>query len=176
MRRNRSSATSSDRDPALCIDFVHTARHTAAVMPSAIHPIMLLNIGLGTFVAAIGFWLIWGTLMPGAVALWALLVGAVLYWRCHTVTEIWAWATLLLGLESFAWPLQLMMQLQSTAPGPSDEEMGTILSAVVLGLFSSVFWLSFAYGLFKRKPVTATSDHQVSTPAPSDPPSSRKKR
>ncbi len=137
---------------------------------------MLLNISLGTLVAAIGFWLIWGTLMPGAVALWALLVGGFLHWRCRSVTEIWAWATLLLGLESFAWPMQLMIQLKSAAPGPSDDEMGTILSAVVLGLFSSVFWMSFAYGLFKRKPVTATAEQPASRPALADPPSKRKKR
>ncbi|MEY4526832.1 MAG: hypothetical protein RL768_551 [Nitrospirota bacterium] len=137
---------------------------------------MWLNISLGTLVAAIGFWLVWGTLMPGAVALWALLVGGFLHWRCRTVTEIWAWATLLLGVESFAWPLQLMIQLKSTAPAPSDDEMGTILSAVVLGLFSSVFWMSFAYGLFKRKPVSAPAEPTASQAALPDPPSKRKKR
>lgn len=137
---------------------------------------MLLNISLGTLVAAIGFWLIWGTLLPESVALWALLVGAFLYWRCRTVTEIWAWATLLLGLESFAWPLQLMIQLKSAAPGASDDEMGTILSAVVLGLFASVFWMSFAYGLFKRKPVSAPAEPPASKAALADPPSKRKKR
>ena len=39
----------------------------------------------------------------------------------------------------------------------------TILSAVVLGLFSSVFWISFSYGLFKRarKVDSALSEEQV---------------
>lgn len=137
---------------------------------------MLLNISLGTVVAAVGFWLILGTQMPGAVALWALLVGGFLHWKCRTVTEIWAWSTLLLGLESFAWPVQLMIQLTSTAPGPSDDEMGTILSAVVLGLFSSVFWMSFAYGLFKRKPISAPAEQPASSDAPAAQPSKRKKR
>lgn len=134
---------------------------------------MLLNISLGTLVVAIGFWLLWGTLMPGIVALWALLTGAFLYWKCRTITEIWAWSTLLLGLESFAWPLQLMIQLKSSAAGPSDEEMGTILSAVVLGLFSSVFWMSFSYGLFKRKPATPAPPPE---PVPPGHPSKRKKQ
>jgi len=145
-------------------------------MPPATQKIMLLNISLGTLVVAIGFWLLWGTLVPGVVALWVALVASFLYWKCRTVTEIWAWSTLLLGLESFAWPLQLMVQLKSAAAGPSDEEMGTILSAVVLGLFSSVFWMSFSYGLFKRKPGTPAPPTTSSTPEQTKQPSRQKKR
>ncbi|MDP3092744.1 MAG: hypothetical protein Q8N04_18870 [Nitrospira sp.] len=137
---------------------------------------MLLNISLGTLVVAIGFWLLWGTLMPGVVALWVGLVGSFLYWKCRTITEIWAWSTLLLGLESLAWPLQLMIQLKSVPAGPSDEEMGTILSAVVLGLFSSVFWMSFSYGLFKRKPETPAPSTTLSTPELAKRPSRQNKR
>lgn len=145
-------------------------------MPPATHRLMVLNTGLGTLVVAIGFWLLWGTLAPEAIALWVALVGAFLYWKCRTITEIWAWSTLLLGLESFAWPLQLMVQLKSAAAGPSDEEMGTILSAVVLGLFSSVFWMSFSYGLFKRKPETPTSLTDPTISEPTKRPSRQKKR
>mgnify|MGYP003382039202 FL=1 len=145
-------------------------------MTPATHRIRLLNISLGTLVVAIGFWLLWDTLLPGVVALWIALVGAFLYWKCSTITEIWAWSTLLLGLESFAWPLQLMIQLKSAATGPSDEEMGTILSAVVLGLFSSVFWMSFSYGLFKRKPGTPAPPTTPSTPELTKQPSRQKKR
>lgn len=137
---------------------------------------MLLNISLGTLVVAIGFWLLWGTLVPGVVVLWVALVGSFLYWKCRTITEIWAWSTLLLGLESFAWPLQLMIQLKSVASGPSDEEMGTILSAVVLGLFSSVFWMSFSYGLFKRKAGTLGSPTTPSAPELTQRPSRQRKR
>ncbi|MCC6140303.1 MAG: hypothetical protein IT389_06775 [Nitrospira sp.] len=145
-------------------------------MPPPAQRILLLNIGLGTLVVAVGFWLLWGTFSPWLVVLWALLVAAFLHWKCRTITEIWAWSTLLLGLESFAWPLQLMIQLKSAAAGPSDEEMGTILSAVVLGLFSSVFWMSFSYGLFKRKPETPPPPTLSSTPAPPAQPPRRKKR
>jgi hypothetical protein len=82
-----------------------------------------------------------------------------------SITELWAWSTLLLGLESFAWPLVLMMQLRGQAESLPESEMGTILSAVVLGLFSSVFWISFSYGLFKRarKLDLALSEEQVVT-------------
>ncbi len=176
MRPNQNSATDSRPYLSLHIDFTASARHTAASMPSATHRIRLLNISLGTLVVAIGFWLLWGTLVPGVVALWIALVGAFLYWKCSTITEIWAWSTLLLGLESFAWPLQLMIQLKSAATGPSDEEMGTILSAVVLGLFSSVFWMSFSYGLFKRKPEIPSPPTTSATPEPTKQPSRQKKR
>lgn len=138
--------------------------------------ILLLNISLGTLVVAIGFWLLWGTLVPEVTVLWVALVGSFLYWKCCTITEIWAWSTLLLGLESFAWPLQLMIQLKSAALVPSDEEMGTILSAVVLGLFSSVFWMSFSYGLFKRKPGTPAPPTTPSTPEHTKRASRQKKR
>ncbi len=40
--------------------------------------------------------------------------------------------------------------IQGQAESLPESEMGTILSAVVLGLFSSVFWISFSYGLFRR--------------------------
>lgn len=111
---------------------------------------ILLNLLLGTLVVAIGFWLLWGTASPVIVAGWALAVGGLLRWKGRTITEVWAWSTLLLGLESFAWPLTLLIQLKGASEIPSENEMGMILSAVVLGLFSSVFWISFSYGLFKR--------------------------
>ena len=115
-------------------------------------PFMIFfNLSLATLVAAVGFWLIWGgTASPFIVVGWALTVGLFLWFRAESITEVWAWSTLLLGLESFAWPLVLMIQLRGQAESLPESEMGTILSAVVLGLFSSVFWVSFSYGLFKR--------------------------
>lgn len=111
---------------------------------------IFLNLVLGTLVAAIGFWLIWGTESLGLVGGWTLLVALVLGMKAKSITEIWAWSTLLLGLESFAWPVTLMVQLRGTSETIPESEMGNVLSAVVLGLFASVFWLSFAYGLFGR--------------------------
>lgn len=133
---------------------------------------ILLNVLLGTLVVAVGFWLLWGTVSPVLVAGWALAVGGFLLWKARTITAVWAWATLLLGLESFAWPIMLMIQLKAASVTPSEDEMGTILSAVVLGLFSSVFWISFSYGLFKRawrtganSPTVASSPQLASQPA-----------
>ncbi len=111
---------------------------------------IFLNLFLGTLVAAVGFWLIWGTDSPALVGGWTLLVALVLWVKAKSITEIWAWSTLLLGLESFAWPVTLLVQLRGASETIPENEIGNVLSAVVLGLFSSVFWLSFAYGLFGR--------------------------
>jgi hypothetical protein len=117
---------------------------------------MRFNLVLGTAVTTIGFWLLWGTTAVAIIPVWMTAVGAFLWWQVRTVTEVWAWSTLLLGLESFAWPLLLMIRLQSGS-SPTEEEMATVLSAVVLGLFSSVFWISFSYGLFRRSKAATAS-------------------
>lgn len=127
---------------------------------------IFLNRSLGTLVTAVGFWLIWGgTVSPVIVVGWAVSVGLFLWLMTKSITELWAWSTLLLGLESIAWPLALMTQFRGQAESLPESEMGTILSAVVLGLFSSVFWISFSYGLFKRarKMDPAPSEEEVAT-------------
>jgi hypothetical protein len=69
-----------------------------------------------------------------------------------------------------------MVQLKSAAAMPSEDEMGTILSAVVLGLFSSVFWISFSYGLFKRAwKVAADRSSDTSSPPMASQSAKRKK-
>lgn len=125
-----------------------------------------LNLLLGTLVAAVGFWLIWGTDSPALVGGWTLLVALLLWLKAKSITEIWAWSTLLLGLESFTWPVTLLVQVKGASETIPENEMGNVLSAVVLGLFASVFWLSFAYGLFSRARRLAepTSEEAVSTP------------
>lgn len=133
------------------VDIRAPARQTASPYEeSLLINVIYLNLLAGTFVVGVGFWIIWGTGSPAIAAGAAIVVGVFLWWRARMITEVWAWSTLFLGLESFAWPLTLMAQLKETAPSPSDDDMGTILSAVVLGLLSSVFWISFAYGLFRR--------------------------
>ncbi len=138
-------------------------------MPPTSQTIIQFNIGLGTLVVATGFWLLWGTVPTAVMVGWALLVAGYLFWKCRTITEIWAWSTLLVGLESFAWPLNLMIQLKSATTTPSDEEMGTVLSAVVLGLFAAVFWISFSYGLFKRAWAASTPLPPTTPPPPVKP-------
>jgi hypothetical protein len=111
---------------------------------------ILLNLFLCVIVTTVGFWILWGDAWPLVIAGWALAAGGFLWWRARSVAELWAWATLGLGLESLIWPILLMTEFKHASETPSDEEMGAMLSAVVLGLFSSVFWISFSYGLFKR--------------------------
>jgi hypothetical protein len=109
-----------------------------------------VNVGLGSLVVAIGAWLAGNTLSVSIVLEALILAAAFLWWRGRTITLIWAWSTLLLGVECFAWPITTMLQIRSGGGEPSDEDMGAILSAVLMGLFSAVFWLAFSYGLFKR--------------------------
>jgi hypothetical protein len=106
-----------------------------------------LNALLGSLVVATGAWLAWDSLSPWEVFLVAGGVAGFLVWQGRTIGLVWAWATLLLGLESLAWPIITMVQIRSTT---TDEQMGTILSALVPGLLSAIFWVTLSYGLFKR--------------------------
>ena len=128
----------------------------------------LLNIVLGTFVTTVGFWLLWGATLPAILLAWAVTVGGFLWWKAGTIAEVWAWSTLLLGLESIAWPVILMTQLPSASVVPSDEEMGAMLSAIVLALFSSVFWIAFSYGLFQRAWSSPRAQRLDASPAAGD--------
>lgn len=122
---------------------------------------ILLNIIPGTLVTTVGFWILWNAASEFVVAGWAVAVGGFLWWKAKSVAEVWAWTILVLGLESVAWPLQRMIQLKSVTETPSPDEMGAMLSDIILGLFFSVFWLSFSYGLFKwawRTPAETTKE------------------
>jgi hypothetical protein len=118
-----------------------------------------LNALLGSLVVAAGAWLAWDSFSPWGVFLVAGSVAGFLILQGRTVGLVWAWATLLLGLESLAWPIVTMVQVRSTTTEPTDEQMGTILSAVVTGLLSAIFWITISYGLFKRagQPITVSS-------------------
>jgi len=137
-----------------------------------------LNAALGSLVVAVGAWLAWDAL-SGLGAL--LVMGATasfLLWRGRTVGLVWAWSTLFLGVECVVWPIITMVQIRSATSQPSDEEMGTILSAVFMGLFSAVFWMAFSYGLFKRAGAdTNVSSSQITSRSqPQASSQSRKKR
>ena len=109
-----------------------------------------LNAGLASLVVTIGLWLMWSEAPVPLLAAVALGVAGLLAWRCTTIGAVWAWATLLLGLESFAFPIVTMIQIRMTAEEPSDEQMGQMLTAILFGVFSSIFWLTFSYGIFKK--------------------------
>ena len=107
------------------------------------------NAVLGSLVVTVGFWLVWGDMSLALALVVALGVAAVLAWRGSTVAEVWAWVTALLGLESLAWPVVTMIRIRMQSTEPTEQEMGRILTAVLFGLFSSIFWLTFAYGIFR---------------------------
>ena len=122
-----------------------------------------VNAVLGGLVVAVGAWLASNAVSVYGAAV-VLVAAAAFLWRGRTVTRIWAWTTLLLGLECFAWPIMTMLQIRSAGGDPSDEEMGAILSATFMGLFSAVFWIAFSYGLFKRS--TGGAPPRGPAPAP----------
>jgi hypothetical protein len=61
-----------------------------------------------------------------------------------------------------------MVQVRSISAEPTDEQMETILSAVLTGLLSAVFWITLAYGLFKRagQPIVASSTDAIESHQP----------
>ena len=127
-----------------------------------------LNALLGSLVVAAGAWLAWDSFSPWEVFLVAGCVAGFLIWQGRTIGLVWAWATLLLGLESLAWPIVTMVQVRSTTTEPTDEQMETILSAVLTGLLAAVFWVTISYGLFKRagQPIAASSTNATDSHPP----------
>ena len=127
-----------------------------------------LNALLGSLVVAAGAWLAWDSFSLWEVSLIAGGAAGFLIWQGRTIGLVWAWATLLLGMESLAWPIVTMVQVRSITIEPTDEQMGTILSAVLMGLISAVFWITFSYGLFKRtgQPITDLSTDAADSPTP----------
>lgn len=109
-----------------------------------------LQAGLGGVAVAIGFWMLWSSISAAQALGMTLLVAAFLTWRGSSSAHIWAWTTLLLGLESLAWPATTIIQERMTEGPPSAEQMGQILTAMLFGLFSGVFWITFAYGIWAR--------------------------
>jgi hypothetical protein len=108
-----------------------------------------LNAALASLVVTLGLWMIWATLpLPVTLAV-ALGVGMFFTWQAATTGAVWAWATLFLGLESLAWPIVTMVTLRLSTDEPSEQQMGMILTAVLFGLFSAIFWLTFSYGIFQ---------------------------
>jgi len=135
-----------------------------------------LNALLGSLVVAMGAWLAWDSFALWGVFLVAGGVAGFLIWQGRTIGLVWAWATLLLGLESLAWPIVTMVQIRSTTTEPTDEQMETILAAVLTGLLSAIFWITISYGLFKRasEPIAASSTDATESHLP--PPQSRRFR
>ncbi|WP_447970223.1 hypothetical protein [Nitrospira sp. M1] len=109
-----------------------------------------LNAVLGSLVVTIGLWVLLGELsLPLGFAI-SLSVAGLLAWRFQSIAHIWTATTLILGVESLAWPVIQMMDLQALGPEPPLEDLQRIFTAVLFGIFSGVFWMTFAYGIYKR--------------------------
>ncbi len=128
-----------------------------------------MNALLGGLVVAGGIFVMWDQ----AGLVWTLLVAIAatgfLLWRGQSIGAVWAWTTLGLGIESMTWPIVTMVRIRMEGIQPTEEQMGTILNAVLFGLFTSVFWVTFALGLFKRlraqnAPPVPVSESQPATP------------
>lgn len=109
-----------------------------------------LNALLGSLVVTVGFWLIWEELPLALGVVWALLVAAFLIWQGSTIAAVWAWVTLVLGLESLTWPVVTMLRVRSATAEPTDQDVGLILTALLFGFFSAIFWLTFSFGIYRR--------------------------
>ena len=105
-----------------------------------------LNAVLGSLVVTCGLWLIWPDAPTAILALVAVMLAALLNWGSSSLPAVWMWATGLIGL----WPVLKMIRVKMTGREPTEQEMGIILTAMLFGLFSSIFWLTFSYGIFKR--------------------------
>ena len=86
-----------------------------------------LNAVLGSLAVTIGFWLTWGEMPLALTVVVALCAAAFLTWQGSSIAVVWAWATLLLGVESLAWPIVTMVQVRMAVAEPTDEQMGHIL-------------------------------------------------
>ncbi len=129
-----------------------------------------LNAVLGSLVVTVGLWMLLGELsLPLGLAM-ALGVAGLLAWRFQSIAHIWTATTLILGVESLAWPVVQMIDLQKLGPEPPLEDLQRIFTAVLFGLFSGVFWMTFAYGIYKR------SKGEPPLPEPVAKPTSSKKR
>ncbi|MBA2252188.1 MAG: hypothetical protein H0W13_05715 [Nitrospirales bacterium] len=116
-----------------------------------------LNAAIGSLVVTFGLWLVWGEAPVMILAAVALVLGVLLSWGSSSLAAAWAGTTALLGLESFAFAVVTMIQGKLADREPTEQEMVSILTAMLFGLFSSIFWLTFSYGIFKKF-VRATPD------------------
>lgn len=113
-------------------------------------PTLVVNAVLGAMAVTVGLWFLQGDLSSSVTIV--IIVGlTILYAKvCPTAAHVWMWSTLLLGVESLAWPFQLLGELEQYGAEPPIEEMSKVFTAVLFGVFSGIFWLTFAYGIYRR--------------------------
>ena len=74
---------------------------------------LLVNAVLGAMAVTGGFWFLQGGLSLAVTVTVVVGLMVVLAKTCPSVAHVWMWSTLLLGLESLAWPF-LMLGRTST--------------------------------------------------------------
>ena len=109
-----------------------------------------INAILGSLTVTVGLWLLLGELSLTTAVILSLTLAILLSWWSVTIAHVWAVSTLLLGLESLAWPIQQMIDMRTLGPEPPLEDLQRIFTAVLFGLFSGVFWMTFSYGIYRR--------------------------
>ena len=134
-----------------------------------------VNAVLGSLMVTVGLWLLVGALPMSLGIAVAIGLAIVLALKCPSIGYIWAICTLLLGIESLAWPMLQMADLQKLGPEPPIEELEQIFTAVLFGLFSGVFWMTFSYGIFKRTRGALTHS-PFPEPGSSSPPKKKSKK
>ena len=119
-------------------------------MPMTHTPTLVVNAVLGAMAVTVGLWFLRGDLSSSVTIV--IIIGlTILYAKvCPTAAHVWMWSTLLLGVESLAWPFQLIGELEQYGAEPPLEEMSKVFTAVLFGVFSGIFWLTFAYGIYRR--------------------------
>ncbi len=137
-----------------------------------------VNAVLGSLAVTVGMWLLLGAIpLPLGIAM-GIGLAILLAWKCPSIGYIWTICTLLLGAESIAWAMTQVTDLQKLGREPTMEEMAQMFPGVVLGLFSGVFWLTFAYGIYKRiqAPIIHTPFPEPASSSPAKKKSKKKKQ
>jgi len=134
-----------------------------------------VNAVFGSLAVTVGLWLFLGAMpVPLGIAM-GIGLAFLLAWKCPSIGYIWAICTLLLGVESMAWAMLQVTDLQKLGREPTMEEMENIFPGVILGLFSGVFWITFSYGIYKRIQ-TPIIHNPFPVPASSSPPKKKSKK
>mgnify|MGYP003309822434 CR=1 FL=1 len=81
-------------------------------------PTLVVNAVLGAMAVTVGLWFLQGDLSSSVTIV--IIVGlTILYAKvCPTAAHVWMWSTLLLGVESLAWPFQLLGELEQYGAEP----------------------------------------------------------
>ena len=125
-------------------------RHEIQGLQMPYMPKFLIHAVFGAMAVAGGLWLLWGGLSPTVMVLVVAGLTVVFVKTCPSAAHVWMGTTVLLGLESLAWPVPLVVELQQFGPEPPLEEMSRVFTAVLFGVVSGIFWITFAYGLYRR--------------------------